>query len=86
MLREAKAAGEELLWVKKYLKHGEFKPWIEKNCAFGYVTATHYMKVAKKFTVVNFSAEELSVVSIREFLGRTEKTKATLQSFSQRTS
>lgn len=55
MLREAKAAGEELLWVKKYLKHGEFKPWIAKNCNFKYVTASYYMRVAQKFNGLNLS-------------------------------
>ncbi len=79
MLREAKAAGEELLWVKKYLKHGEFKPWIARNCTFSYTQAKRYMQVAKRGDVEPFD-EEASIESVLQTKG---KPKAHLQSFSK---
>ncbi|WP_238122862.1 MULTISPECIES: DUF3102 domain-containing protein [unclassified Xanthobacter] len=47
MLAYAAKAGRYLLSVKGTLKHGEFKPWIAKNCAFPYRTAARYMQLAK---------------------------------------
>ncbi|KZD02285.1 MULTISPECIES: DUF3102 domain-containing protein [unclassified Thalassospira] len=79
MLREAKAAGEELLRVKKALKHGEFKPWIEENCSFSYSQAKRYMQIAKRIDVEPFDPE----ASIESILHTKGKPKAHLQSFSQ---
>ena len=48
MLAYAAEAGRYLISVKGMLQHGEFKPWIEKNCAFSYSTAKAYMQAAKR--------------------------------------
>ena len=47
-LEHAMRAGDLLIEVKKQLRHGEWLPWLEKNC--GGVTprsAQHYMKLSK---------------------------------------
>ncbi|MFG1300561.1 DUF3102 domain-containing protein [Xanthobacter sp. V3C-3] len=47
MLLWAEIAGHHLLKAKAKVQHGEFKAWIEKNCAAPYDTAVQYMRVAK---------------------------------------
>ncbi len=79
MLREAKAAGEELLWVKKHLKHGEFGPWVKANCGFSVEQARRYMRVAKTVDVDCFDPD----ASIESILQTKGKPKAHLQSFSK---
>ena len=40
--------GELLIHQKAKLRHGEFKPWIEANCEFSYLSAAVYMKAAEQ--------------------------------------
>ena len=42
----ARDIGQRLLAVKRSLPHGQFKKWLEANCAFSYRTAARYMKGA----------------------------------------
>ena len=44
-VHDAIMAGEILTNVKEKLAHGEFLPWIEKNCIFKQTTAYNYMGV-----------------------------------------
>ncbi len=39
-------AGLQLAEEKKNLKHGEWEPWVEKNCAFSLRTSQRYMALA----------------------------------------
>ncbi|WP_181838542.1 MULTISPECIES: DUF3102 domain-containing protein [Thalassospira] len=82
MLREAKAAGEELLRVKKTLKHGEFKPWIKENCSFSYRQAAKYMQIAKSAPQGTFDMDA-GINSFLDQVANSRKPKAHLQSFSQ---
>jgi len=65
ILAYAAKAGECLIAAKGVLQHGEFKPWIERNCAFSYKTAAKYMKVAKSLVVETFDLE----AGVDAFLG-----------------
>ncbi len=65
--------GEELLAVKAELKHGEFIPWVEQNCAFAYRGAAEYMQVARTKNAERRTFDACS--SIREVLA-IGKTKA----------
>lgn len=65
MLLKAKEAGELLLQAKAQCAHGEFKAWIEENCAFSYKTAAKYMKVAKSLDHETFDLE----AGVDAFLG-----------------
>lgn len=40
-------AGQLLIEAKAQLKHGEWMPWVEANCAFSQSTANAYMQVAR---------------------------------------
>lgn len=44
-VQDAIRAGEILTQVKDRLDHGEFLPWIERNCGFSRMTATQYMRL-----------------------------------------
>lgn len=44
-VEDAIRAGEILTQVKERLDHGEFLPWIERNCEFGTTTADKYRKL-----------------------------------------
>lgn len=85
MLREAKAAGEELLWVKKCLKHGEFKPWIKENCRFSYDTAVQYMRVVKIIERENVEVHtfEGGIRTLLDAYTSRRSPKASLPPFSQ---
>ena len=48
--------GQLLIEKKEKVPHGEWKPWIKKNCEFKYDAAKRYMKAARqKVTGVPFS-------------------------------
>lgn len=40
--------GRYLVWVKQELKHGEFKPWVEKEMPFTYKQAWGFMVVTRR--------------------------------------
>jgi hypothetical protein len=44
----AALTGIELLAIKAGVKHGDWLPWVEANCAFGSRTATNYMKAGQR--------------------------------------
>ncbi|MFG1433377.1 DUF3102 domain-containing protein, partial [Xanthobacter sp. V2C-8] len=67
MLAYAAEAGRHLIAVKGMLQHGEFKPWIERNCACTYSQAARYMKVAKNLGDKTFEAD--LDAGIEAFLG-----------------
>jgi DUF3102 family protein len=48
-LRHARRAGELLSQVKDQLPHGEFGPWIDAHCGFGWRTANLYMRIAREW-------------------------------------
>lgn len=48
-LRHARRAGELLIEVKDQLPHGEFGPWIDAHCGFGWRTANLYMRIAREW-------------------------------------
>ena len=48
-LRHARRAGELLIEVKDQLPHGEFGPWIDAHCGFGWRTANLYMRIAHEW-------------------------------------
>ncbi|WP_299444619.1 DUF3102 domain-containing protein [uncultured Rhodospira sp.] len=78
MLLAAKRAGDALLKVKTECKHGVFKTWVADNCRFSYANAHRYMQVAQRFQKSPVGdISEIADVSIREFLGRSEKPKTT---------
>lgn len=64
MLTWAKDAGRHLLMVKEKVRHGEFKAWVEANCACSYRTAAEYMQVAKNAELRTFDPD----MSINAFL------------------
>lgn len=47
-IQHAVRCGELLIQQKAALNHGEFKPWIAKNCEFSYRQAARYIQVKKK--------------------------------------
>lgn len=64
MLLWAEIAGHHLLKAKAKVQHGEFKAWVEANCACSYRTAREYMRVAKMADLRQFDPD----MSIRAFL------------------
>ena len=58
--------GKMLLAVKANLKHGEFGPWVEANCAFTPRMAQMYLKVWAAKNETRFAFDECN--SIREVL------------------
>lgn len=74
ILMEAKRAGEALLVAKQQCRHGDFLPWLKANCEVSERHARRYMDVAQRWPdrtrVADFDPSE---VSIREFLGLTDK-------------
>lgn len=55
-IEHAILCGQMLVDRKSSLAHGEFLPWIEKNCDFAISTATRYMKAARSSEAVNLSS------------------------------
>jgi hypothetical protein len=47
-LHHAMAAGDLLLEAKKQIKHGQWLPWLKKQCEIPERTASHYMRLARK--------------------------------------
>lgn len=46
-LQHAIKAGEALVEAKGQVEHGEWIPWVEKNCTFCRDTANRYMRLAQ---------------------------------------
>ena len=79
-VHDAIMAGEILTNVKEKLAHGEFLPWIEKNCIFKQTTAYNYMGVyqykSKISTVVNLPEAYKQVKQLESVKKQTENQKA----------
>lgn len=52
-LRHAVKVGELLIKVKALLSHGQWLPWVEKNCDFNRFTAARYMQTSQKLSNVS---------------------------------
>jgi hypothetical protein len=48
-VEHARRCGQLLLRVKDRLPHGQFTPWIERECPFGQRTAQGYMRVVRNW-------------------------------------
>ena len=79
-VQDAIRAGEILTNVKEKLAHGEFLPWIEKNCVFGRKTAHRYMGIAehksKCLTVSHLPEAYQLVAKLESAKKQTENQKA----------
>jgi DNA mismatch endonuclease Vsr len=53
----ARRCGTALIEAKKLLKHGEWMPWLKKNCEFAYSTAVAYMILVEEVAESNLSRE-----------------------------
>ena len=81
---DAATAGEKLIEAKSVLGHGEFQPWVEANCEFGYRMAAKYMQVAKAksesrctFDEATSIAEVLEIGKAKQDSGAPETVRAT---------
>ena len=73
ILERAIEAGEALNQAKEKLPHGQWLPWLEKNCLLSERTAQVYMKLAANKSVLNAhtksaSAADLADLTLREAL------------------
>ena len=79
-VQDAIMAGEILIKVKDDLPHGEFLPWIEKNCIFKQATAYNYMGLyqykSKIITVVNLPEAYKQVKQLESAKKQTDNQKA----------
>ena len=79
-VHDAIMAGEILTNVKEKLAHGEFLPWIEKNCIFTRMTASNYMRVyehkSKCITVLHLPEAYKLVAKLESVKKQTENQKA----------
>lgn len=65
----AMKAGALLLEVKSRVKHGEWLPWLDKNCQFSERTAQGYMRVARKVPALdNEERNAVADLPLRELL------------------
>lgn len=57
------AIGQDLLEVKEWLEHGQFKPWLQSEFQMSYPTAVNFMRVADRFGKnINFIHFPVSVL------------------------
>ena len=79
-VQDAIMAGEILTKVKDDLPHGEFLPWIEKNCVFKRLTAERYMNLyeykSKLITVNNLPDAYNQVKKLESAKKQTDNQKA----------
>ena len=61
-------AGKCLLEVKASLKHGEFMPWVEKNCPFSQDAANKYMRLSKFRMHSEFASDPQSLTQALRML------------------
>ena len=73
----AAGIGEDLIKVKQGLAHGEFIPWVQKNCVFTRKRAHEYMKVAEAKCHSRVTFDQCT--SIREVLALGKPKKAPVQ-------
>ena len=59
-IQRAIAAGKLLLEAKAQLKHGQWLPWLKRNCKFPARTATHYMRLARRDAEIGNLADLLA--------------------------
>jgi hypothetical protein len=58
-------AGRLLLAAKEKVPHGEWKAWLDKNCAFSERTAQLYMQSARYLNIMPDLQQQLSTESLR---------------------
>jgi hypothetical protein len=51
--------GQLLIQQRKAMNHGEFMPWVKKNCEFSHATANRYMKAGQNPHAVGISLRHL---------------------------
>jgi len=82
-VQDAIRAGEILTQVKDRLDHGEFLPWIERNCEFTNKTAESYMKLhrhaSKIESVSNLQDAYREVAQIESSEKQSEEKKSRLR-------
>lgn len=57
-IEHARQCGEMLLAAKAKVKHGEWLPWLEKNCRVKERQARNYMRVAENWGLIEKSAPD----------------------------
>jgi hypothetical protein len=67
-VEHAYKAGELLLQAKKRICHGAWKPWIKNNLAFSDRTAQNYMRLAKKWPVLQANPQRVAGLSYRQVM------------------
>lgn len=65
-LENARQAGELLLEAKGKLPHGEWYPWLKRNCKFSARTAQAYMRVAKRWPELDSKCATSADLTFRE--------------------
>ena len=64
VLANARAAGELLLEAKNTVRHGEWLPWLEVNFDGSQRTAHAYMRVARRWPVIEAAANSQSTADL----------------------
>ncbi len=68
MLLKARAAGELLLEAKDTVLHGEWQDWLEANFEGSGRTARAYMRIARRWDVIQAKRQSTATLSISEAL------------------
>jgi N6-adenosine-specific RNA methylase IME4 len=72
-IEHAIRCGELLAEQKAKLKHGEWIPWVEKNCEFTRVHAARYLKIAANVTRVLHFDSGASLRGVLKLLAKNER-------------
>lgn len=64
MLMKARAAGELLLEAKDTVKHGKWEAWLEANFVGSGRTARAYMRIARRWDVIEAKRQSAADLSI----------------------
>lgn len=74
-IEHAKNAGEKLIEAKAKLKHGEWLPWVEKNCVMAERQARRYMQTAENWDAIKSKTVLETDLGIAEALKQITKDK-----------
>lgn len=58
-VKHAREVGLLLVDARELVEHGEWQPWVKRNCRFSYETATNYIKVAKRWKEVERNLQRI---------------------------
>nr|WP_234894923.1 DUF3102 domain-containing protein [Sinorhizobium meliloti] len=64
LVRHAIAAGQRLIEAKALVAHGEWLPWLKKNCAIPTRTAQLYMRLAKHRELIEAKSADVAHLTI----------------------